>query len=315
MQRLIFALLLLGPGLRADNPPPPTWRLRLGFNSSMFVGVNENDARASIRALSASIAHDHGITAEPNPQIFSGSDSIGRAVDAEQVDAIGLTTPEFKELADDRRFDRYLFSVHGEDPTEEYVLLVNRSDRLAQIGQLQGKTLVMVDGPRLSLAMPWLEVSLATAGLPEGGKFFRQITHQIKPTKAILDTYFHKSDACLATRAAFAAMTELNPQIGTRLQVLASSAPVIPSLFAIRTGLEAKTKEHVITVFTSVHETLSGQQALTIFQVTRVVERPLGALEPSFALLEQFAKLRPERAAEYRRRVRESTPTVAPESR
>ncbi len=312
---LLCLLGSLGVGALGRGAPADPWRLRLGFNSAMFIGVNEADARASVRALSATIAHDNGIVADPNPQLFTGSDAIKAAVDGGRVDAIALTTAEFQQIADPKRFDRYLFAVRGDDPSEEYLLLVSRLDHAVRLDELRGKTLALVDGPRLALAMPWLEVTLAEAGLPEETVFFRQISHQLKPSKAILDVYFHKLDACLTTRAAFAAMTELNPQIGTRLQTVAASPPLVPALFAIRTNLDAATKEQIVHVFATIHLTVAGQQALTIFQVNQVSERPMGILQPSFALLDQFAKLRPDLAAVYAARLRQGVALFAPEPR
>lgn len=299
MRRLLplFLVSVLAAFRMPAAAPSPGETLRLGFTFAMFVGVNENDARASVRALSETIARDSAITANPTPQIFADCNEVDAAIHAQRVDAVGLTTLEFAALQHHGHFDRLLFSTQEHDPAEEYVLLAAQSLAVSRLEELHGRRLVIVDGPRLNLAQPWLEILLARGGLPEAAAHFSRLEREPKPSRAILDTYFKKVDVCLVTRHALAVMTELNPQIGTHLRIIASSPPLIPSLFAFRASLAPAMKEKSLQVFTTIHETATGRQALTIFQVTRVEERPLSVLAPSLALVEEFHRLRPAQTA------------------
>ena len=118
-----------------------------------------------------------------------------------------------------------------------------------------------------------------------------------KLSKVVLNVFFRQTDACLVTRRGFATMAELNPQVGRQLTILAASPAVVPALFGFRRGFSTQLKSKIIREFGAVHMSPAGQQALTIFQVGQVAERPVTALDSALALLEEYARLRPADSA------------------
>lgn len=280
-------------GAEPSRPPGGTRdTLRLGFTYSMFVGVNENDAKASIKALAATIARERDIPADPDPLLMNGTEAVAAAVRTGDVDAVGMTTDEYWLLAGAVRFDRFLLAVKDGDPAEEYVLLVHRASGITDLAGLQGKRLAVFTNPRMCLGPVWLDVALAKAKLPALIDHFGTVSEQTKLSKAVLNVFFRQSDACLITRRGLATMSELNPQVGTQLVVLAASPAVVPTLFAFRADLSPGLKEKSLREFGVVHATPAGQQALTIFQVGQVAERPVAALAGALALLNDYARLR-----------------------
>ena len=263
----------------------------------MFAGVNENDAKASIKALAATVARERGIPADPNPLLLAGTEAVAAAVGAGTVDAVGMTTDEYWALAHEVSFDRFLMAVKNDDPAEEYVVLVHRESGLKDLADLRGKRLSIYENPRMCLAPVWLEVALAKAGLSAIGDHFGPVTELLKLSKPVLNVFFRQTEACLVTRRGFATMAEMNPQLGSQLVVLAASPPVVPSLFGFRNGFSALLKEKCLREFGVVHTSPAGQQALTIFQVGQVAERPVAALGSVLALLDEFDRLRPAASA------------------
>ena len=312
----VFLVAALGAAAcagAAARPAPPAERttLHVGFTDSMFTDVNDNDARASIKALTATVSRERDIPADPEPQLFNGTDAVAAAVRAGQVDAVGLTTDELWTLGPEANFDRYLMAVKNDDPTEEYVLLVPRTGGPASLADLRGKRLAVFANSRMSLGLVWLEVLLARQGLPEVAEHFGRTLNLPKLSKVVLDVFFRQTDACLVTRRGFATMAELNPQVGNQLAVLATSPAVVPTLFAFRTGFSASLKEKILREFSAVNMTPAGQQALTIFQVGQVAERPVSALDSALALLEEYTRLRPAASAALVQRLRHRQPAGA----
>ena len=281
----------------ASSPPVTRETLRLGFTYSMFGGVNENDAKASIKALAATVVRERNVPADPDPLLFNSTEAIAAAVRAGDVDAIGITTEEFQELVREVRFDRYMMSVRNGDPTEEYLVLVRRDTGLTDLASLRGKRLAVFASPRMALAPIWLDVALTTAGLPPYPEHCGSVTEFTKLSKAVLNVFFRQADAGLVTRHGYATMTELNPQLGVQLVVIAASPAMVPAMFAFRTDLAPGLKEDSVRAMASLHTSLAGQQVLTIFQVGQVAERPLAALDSALALLDEFARLRPQASA------------------
>lgn len=264
--------------------------LRLGFSATMFNGLNESDARASIKALAATIAREEGIQADPDPVITPNLEKTVEAVRTGLVDAISITMEEYYHLRSEISFDRFLVATYANDPTETYLLLVHKDSSLLTLADLKGKKLAVLTGARMSLALPWIDVELARAGLPASVDFVSTLAETVKAPKAILPVFFHQTDACLVTQRAYNTVVELNPQIGRDLRVLVASPRYIPALFGFRTGCSPALKEKSISVFTLLHQTLYGQQTLLIFQSNQVVECPASDFTAALALLSEYAR-------------------------
>jgi ABC-type phosphate/phosphonate transport system substrate-binding protein len=292
----------------ADRPLAEEERFRLGFSFAMFAGVNENDARASIKALAETFARERGIPANPEPRLFRGAEEAARVVRAAGVDAVGLTTPEFWAIADAAGCDRFLYSIQDDDPHEQYVLLVHRKRGGSDLAALRGGRLAVLRSPRMSLAEVWLEVELARAGLPSLARHFARAVENTKLSRVVLDVFFQQVEACLVTRRSFATMAELNPQVGRELVAVATSPPVVPALFAFRADFPATLKERTLREFALIHSTVSGKQILLIFQAGRVAELPGSILQGALELLDEYQRVRPAESAAFLAAVRGAAP-------
>lgn len=299
-------LLLAAPGVGAGAEAAE--KLRLGFTYAMFTGVNENDAKASIKALAATVARERGIPADPDPLLFTGAASAAEAVRAARVDAVTLSLGEYHAIRNEVAFDRFLFSHIREDPSEKYVVLIHRKRPNPTLAGLQGARIAFFSNPRMSLARVWLEVELARAGLPAAAAHFARVVENAKLSRVVLDTYFGQADACVVTERGLATMVELNPQVGKDLVGVATSGPLIPALFAFRADLAPWLKEKSLREFGVVHQSTAGQQAMMIFQSGRVAERPATVLDGSLALVDEYARVRPADYPAYLERVRGAKP-------
>lgn len=300
---LVCAAAMSGPDARAEKPAE---LFRLGFSLSMLAGTNENDARASIRAIAAAVSNERNIRANPEPLLFKGTDEITRSLEAREVDAVSMTMDEYWALGGKLTFSRLLLAGQGADPREEYVVLVRNDSGVAGLSALRGKRLSVYDVPRMRLAYLWLEVLLAREGQPAVDHYFNQPFKSAKLSKVVLDVFFKKADACLVTRHAFAAVTELNPQVGRQLKVLAVSPLIAPAFFAFRAGLPQDYVDRIMREFKDVQRTPAGRQALTIFQVGDLSEHSAAVLDGALDLLEEYRRLRPEAASRLIARVRQS---------
>lgn len=285
---LCVVALATSPDLGTCGELPP---FRVAFSTSMFAEVNENDAMAAVKVWAQVLAKERDLPIAVESSVLNGLEAIAHAVDSQLADAVGLSTDEYWKLNQGAKFAHLFLSVKDGRVDEEYLLLVHRNSRLERIQDFGGRSLAISTSPRASLAPAWLETVLLQNGLGRTERFLGRVTPVGKLSQVILPVFFRKMDACLITRNGFEIMTELNPQIGRQLKVIASSPRVVPVVFAFRSGSSLPYMEKLLAQVTSAHTTVAGQQVLTIFQCDKLEEHPASSLQSAFDLLTTHRRL------------------------
>ena len=265
--------------------------VRFCISGGMLRTVNENDARASLKAYSKQLAESRGINADPNPTVFNGTSELARLLNTEAADFTTLTTEEFLAM-EESLTGPLLMSVINGSVFEEYVLLLRADSGVNMLPELKGRRLSVVDNPQTSMADCWLEVLLGEQKLGSPEKFFSRVTRVAKASQAVLPVFFHQCDACLVTRKGFALMGELNPQLTNQIRVLAVSPQIVPHLTCFRAGFALSTKERIAKAAKEASSFIGGKQLMTIFQCDRVEELPSARLDSARELLAARARLR-----------------------
>lgn len=253
--------------------------------ASMFTDLNENDARAALKAWGQTVARERGIPTDPEPQILQGMEALRRALRDRTVDAIGLTTAEYAELAPSTDLAPVFVALNRSNTTERYVLLVHQESPIQTVADLGGHKLLVHSNPRMCLALPWLDLVRQQAGLPPSSNSTGAVSRLAKLSSAVLPVFFRKSDACLVTRKGFDTMCELNPQLLRQLRVLAESPDYVPVMFGFRPDYDSPAKARLFEALTQLHQSPAGQQVLTVFQSERLVEQPITVLRDGLALI------------------------------
>ncbi len=287
-----LALVAGWVGWGAPPVPDPSNRPgRVAFSASLFVDINENDARAAVAGWAEAMSQEHGIRFDPDPLILDGMAAILRALRENQVDAVALTTEECWRLDQALPLGPFIFGIRGGVTTEQYLLLVAQDSPVKQLADLRGRSLAVFQNPRASLAPVWLETRLAQAGLGRLEQFFGEVKPNPKLTGVVLPVFFHQADACLVTRLGLETMSELNPQVGRQVRVLAASPALVPSVFCFVRGRASTFREQVLPEITQLHRTPAGRQVLLLFQSDRLEEYPKSYLEGAFQLLAAHRRL------------------------
>ena len=123
-------------------------------------------------------------------------------------------------------------------------------------------------------------------------KVLSDIVRSEKASKAVLQVFFHKTDAALVTAEVFAIACELNPQLHRDLVAIASSPEVVPSIFFFRPGLTFRFHEELETAILHAHESPAGLEVLTVFQGDSMIRQPVGCLEGARQIIAERARLR-----------------------
>lgn len=290
----LLLAISLGVPVRAEDAPVAAEAerpARIGFSRNMFRGVNENDARASLRSYTAALSRDLHIPVATDPVMFEGLVALRALLRDNAMDTISLTTDEFFEVEGELLPTPLLISTVDGQSTEEYVLAVHRDSGLARVADLRGRRLLLLDTMRASLAPEWLEVLLATEGLGPPAAFFGEVSLVAKPAKVALPVFFRQEDACVLTRRALDLLGELNPQVAAQLRILATSAKIVPAVTCFRRNIAPAQADRVTAAVLRSHLWPSGKQVMTIFQCDRVEAQPSSLLENARELWTAYRQL------------------------
>ncbi len=264
---------------------------RFAFSSSMFVDVNENDAKASMKILAQAMGSDHGIPVDPTIQALAGPDAIRNAYQAKLIDAITMPVTEYWMIRKEAPLSTTVFGLKDGVCTEEYLLLVNQASGIERIGDLRGKNVVFLKNPRACLAPYWVEILLLEEHLGRASAFWHQITFEAKLTRVVLPLFFRQIDACVTTRSGFQLMVELNPQVGKQLKILATSPAVVPVVFGFRGDYISPYRDKLSVVVNNIADTVAGRQILTLFQSEGMTRRPITELDSAMQMMDLHKRL------------------------
>ena len=286
-----LTLLVVLVCVRNPAAEPEDNSFRVGFSNTLFTDVNENDARAAVKAWSQTIARERNIPTDPEARIFRNTSELLQALRNKSVDAVGISTIEYAAVRREVPLAPLFITYNGARCREQYLLLVHRDSKLEQLADLRGKSLIFHANSRASLAQPWLDTLLLKAGGKTTAAWLGKITRTPKVAQVVLPVFFRQTDACVATRTELETMRELNPQIGQQLKILARSPEIVPSLFCFRADYASTFKEQVFAGLRELHKTPAGLQVLTIFQSEKVEDQPASSMDSALALLAEHAQL------------------------
>jgi phosphonate transport system substrate-binding protein len=86
-------------------------------------------------------------------------------------------------------------------------------------------------------------------------------------------------------------MSELNPQVGKQLRILAVSPEVVPSGFAFRSDYASPYRAQMLVEMGRLADSPAGQQILTLIQTDRIEDQPISCLASAFELLSTHQRL------------------------
>ena len=292
----VLALLLWGASVAQSAgqeavAPNSNGLFRLGFSTTVFTDVNENDIKGALRVWTETMARELKIPTDPTPLVLDGAVALDAALRSGRVECATMNSLEYLAMGSDLQTGTLIVPVYGGRTTEEYLLLVHRDSPVRQVKDLSGRSLVQLDNPRAALAPIWLDLLLTQAGLRPGEASFSAVTRTPKASQAVHQVFFRKTDACVVTRASFETACELNPQVEKQLRVVAASPALVPQVACYRPDYPAEMRRKVIADTLKVHESLQGRQVLTVFKVDRLEEASLVCLDSARELLATHRRL------------------------
>ena len=178
----------------------------------------------------------------------------------------------------------------------EYLLLVNQISNIRGIENLRGKSITFASLTDANLGRMWTEIMLDDRHLGRIENFFGSIKNESKVSAAVLPVFFGKTDAVVVARVSFEVMQEMNPQLKTKMRVLAVSPGFIDGLLCVPRA-KRTANSALLKAIAGLQEDVAGQQILMVFRTRQLVPVDGAALERVRGMWTRYLRL-PKAAAQ-----------------
>jgi ABC-type phosphate/phosphonate transport system substrate-binding protein len=280
------------PKLAAADP------IRLVISESVVGDVNLNDARAATQVWVNRLARELDVVVDT--KLFDSTQELQDRTRKGQLDAVALNVLEYRPIAD--LLDPSLIVTSGGSAgQEQYLLLTKRNSGIRQLGDLKGRRLCMLKNPKMCVAPAWLTAILEEGHYGPVEQFFASVTTASKFPLVVLPVFFGQAEACVTSRRSFETMSELNPQVGKDLEVLASSGPLVLMFYIFRKNYEQAQKERLTAAISKLRASAGGQELATLFQFDELTLRDGACLGNALRILEAADRARNRTAASVRK--------------
>jgi ABC-type phosphate/phosphonate transport system substrate-binding protein len=291
------------PAARAQTATPARQvRLHVLASRSAVGAVNFADFQLAGTIWVQSIGRRRGFQVDSRFEVAPNLETVSRQIEDFSADLVILDVVEYIKLAPSGLLRPFVGIARGKmGIRQSYHLLVNRDSGYAGIEDLRGKNVLAYFRSDAEMGKMWTESLLNERRLGRAERFFASLTRVSKASAACLPVFFGKADACIVDSPSWDVLTEMNPQLASRLRIAATSPPYVEGLVC----LHAKHKdfvEELLQGLVELHKDPEGKQLLMIFKGERTDEvrepdlataRDLWAKYTSFAGLPSLAA-RPE---------------------
>jgi hypothetical protein len=267
--------------------------VRVGFSTRSLSNLNRADVIAAMEAWMGAITKERKLAFKADCVFYDSPRDMENALRRSQVDIVSASTDDFLSFEKVIPLTGLVSSKVNGSITEAYVLLVHVDQSAKEFRDLSGKSILVLDNARTTLAPCWLDVELLRRKLPVATRFFGKVTYVTKPSQAILPVFFKHAEAALVTRANFNTAVELNPQLAKSVRIMALSPELIPEVSAVRANVMSEAVDLYQKEVKSVHQSAGGKQILNLFQIDSLIEIQPSDLVGTRTLLAEYARLRP----------------------
>jgi phosphonate transport system substrate-binding protein len=270
---LALAIVLLGsvPSVFADQWDGIQTTLRVGFSAQVFPDIDQRDAQVAMELWTRELARGMGIKTTPITIIYKNPNDLLEAVKRGDLTVATLPAIEYLQIKGKSPLTPIIVASSNAGTARQYALIVKRGRGIKSIADLRGKTILIPSSTKYAASHIWLHILLGRGLQQDRSLFFRQVHESPAASKSILKVFFNQVDAAIVSRGALETSKLLNPQIERELAVIAESKPLHGDITCVPTIVSEKLKHAITNSALHLHETTTGKQMFTLFQIDKVI--------------------------------------------
>ncbi len=258
------------PAVAQEQPSLRHARMEVIYSRSLFRTVSKSDAISALRVWGETVSQLNGFAVDYDISVADNLGEIRKRLLEGPIGLVLLDPVEFFELSGSGLLEPAFTGTRGShDESLQYLLVANEESGAVRISDLRGKPLLIQTDSRADLGRMWIEVSVHDAGLGPADHFFSSERSVFTPSEAVLPVFFGKAGAAVVDRDSFEVMKEMNPQLGSRLRILAMSYPLLNGILC----LDKRTvsyRSDLIQGLENLHKTPAGRLMLMFFKSNRL---------------------------------------------
>ncbi len=289
---LLALLTLLPDQAGADTGALQPQRLRFGFLRRVFYESDLRDIRAALDVHMRQVSRSMGLEQPPHIAIFNDTSAMAGALRRGELEAVTMPTIEYLRLRNRVPLIPAIVSANNSGLGSRYVVIARAESGIGSVAGLRSKTILLPPIARHDLGHIWLETLIARIGGKHPGEFFRQTRESAKMSHAIMGVFLGQADAAVVTRAGLDTNRQLNPQLNSRLIVLAESRNLSDGVTCLIPSTPESFRSSLTRTLMRLNGTRGGKQLFTLFHSSGVTHFMPSQLEGLEQLLREHERLK-----------------------
>ncbi|MBN2161482.1 MAG: PhnD/SsuA/transferrin family substrate-binding protein [Pontiellaceae bacterium] len=247
-----------------DLPPMGT-----AFSEDIFTGASLTDVQAATKVWIDRLGQEAGICSAGDIIMCSSPDEWRAAAERKEFTMAVISAVDYLALEEEGVLEpRFVFDYQA-GVGSELVLLAKKGSAVKSLNDLAGCPVLISVNYQQNVPVLWLDELLAESGLPAPEIFLGELKQKEKSTSAVLPVFFGRMPACIVTRNSFELITELNPQVGQQMEVIATSPRYVMTLVCMRSGYDSVFIDRLCESLQTLHKQPEANQLLLTFSVRR----------------------------------------------
>lgn len=177
------------------------------------------------------------------------------------------------------------------DGNSEYgtVLLVRKDQNITDLKQLVGKKLVLSEND--DLAAMFLDTLMIKTFRKHYHQVFSRVSNKEKQSAVVMDLFFNQADIGMTYREVYHLMSEMNPQIGNSLKVLASFAFKSPNYGYFHREYPVELRAKITQMVSELNNQPRSQQILEELRMSSIIPCAVDELLAFDMLIKEYELL------------------------
>jgi ABC-type phosphate/phosphonate transport system substrate-binding protein len=269
---LLFCTALLRPyELHSAQDSKQPSIIKAGFSTRIFPDVDQRDMKIALDIWTREIARNITGDYELKSEFYSNLGYLQAAVRRGELTLIVLPVLDYLKIRDTLPMTPVVTASIDAAGKRKYVLITRKDSGLKSVSDLRNRSIMLPASARNESSLLWLDVQLQRTGNRNRKVFFRQIKDYATASQGIMAVFFKQSDAALVRLSALETAISLNPQIGRQVNVISESKSLHGDVTCIADQVDDKLRSSIVDAALKLHESATGKQLMTMFQVEKAV--------------------------------------------